>query len=345
MFLFLNSVLGAPLWPSLRVPEKIQLDGVLWATLNLYVHVSTVVRLLNDERQAKFKEPEHEALWRMFYRTGGLSQQVFTKTIGAHCTVVRFTENEIIDTEDYFYIIYKGTVKITVRDERGSLVSTRKAQSGQLFDFRALGLLQDMQSSFRHHISVESGSQVVLFQFPRKDMARIASHPSTRLMWKELLMENLLRIVVRYFDKRIRHLGDDRNYTNPIFLPLQKWEEPLPLRAGSGKALRRPLDHILASMQWSFTPPWPWKGPLMGLRHQQLPAPGRIQDMPPKRILVATESRSLLPTSRPGSPSINSRCSDANSYNTFSSEEDELLECVVHEVDPELGGLQTIAFK
>ncbi len=49
VFLFLNSIFGAPLWPLLINPGQFQLDGVIWAILNLYLHLTTVFRLLRDE--------------------------------------------------------------------------------------------------------------------------------------------------------------------------------------------------------------------------------------------------------------------------------------------------------
>ena len=345
VFLFLNSVLGAPLWPSLYNPDKVQLDGILWAITNLYVHVSTVVRLLHDEVPVKLTEDE-EALWRMFYRTGGLSQRMFKKTVANYCEVVTHQKDEKISTDKYFYIVYKGTVKLTVTDDDGATVSSRQAQSGQLFDFRALGLLMDHQSLEKHRLqAVVAVSNVTLFRFPRHEMPKIASHPSTRLLWKEILMENLLRIVRRYFDKRMRSrtLLDGRAYLNPIFLPLQPWEVPHPLRAGSGRALLTPLAHVWASMQWSFAPPWPFQGPPEGLRHTQLLGPGRVQNIPPKKLLDANESRSLLPGSASSSTTGGA---EQPSYQSMSTnEEDESFLEYLHEIDEEMGGMNLIGFK
>jgi hypothetical protein len=170
VFLFLNSALGAPLWPSFHLPDKIQLDGILWAAVNLYVHISTVVRLLNDERQVKLSADE-QALWRMFYRIGGLSQKLFKRHVATYCTVVKHEHGEKINTEKYFYIVYRGTVKLTVTDDYGAIVSSRQAQSGQIFDFRALGLLVDHQSLARHRLeAVVAVSNVTLFRFPKDQM-------------------------------------------------------------------------------------------------------------------------------------------------------------------------------
>jgi len=249
----LSRAQGAPLWPSWEMPDELQLDGILWAILNLYVHLTTVFRLLRDELPVTLENDDMEALWRMFYRTGGLSKLLFQKNIAEYCTVVRYKEGEMIDTSKYFCIIYKGTVKLTVTDDNGAIVSSRQAQSGQLFDFRALGLLEDHYSLAKHRLeAVVAMSSVTVFRFPRAEMEVIANNPRTRLLWKEILMENLLRIVQRYIDKRVR-IGPQ--YVNPIFLPLAPWEEPDPLRAGSGKALQTPLAHIFASAKWSFAPP------------------------------------------------------------------------------------------
>jgi CRP-like cAMP-binding protein len=298
----LNGMLGAPMWPLLFYPDHIQLDAIIWSLINLYVHLSTVFRLFYDERNIILTDHE-QALWRLFYRTGGLSKLMFQRTIAQHCTVIQFQSHETIPTNEWFYIILQGTVKITVVDENGTLVSSRKAQSGQMFDFRALGLLHDISSVAKHRLSsVVAITNVTAFRFQSSAMTTIASHPATRLIWKELLMENLLRIVQRYFEHRsksksIRTNIDSGHFINPMFAPLLSSEEPHPLRAGSSNALYHPLEHLWACMEWSFTPPWPFQGPLEGLRHASLPAPmtqGADHVLPPRSVLEANETSSLL---------------------------------------------------
>jgi len=387
IFLFTNSILGAPIWPHFRKEGHLQIDGILWSILNLYVHLSTVIRLFLDERPVKLKE-QNEALWRVFYRTGGLSKKLFQQTIDPYCNVVTYHQNDDIPMDDqnqnrkWFYIIYEGQVELKVvafrdeyhtnKDSDGGGVkqkskkilssTTRIAESGQLFDFKSVGFLREahspntleepysyqqehLQSLHDQKHKLQSAKavseKVVLFRFPAPLMAtRIANHPTTRLMWKELLMENLLRIVQRHFYKTrreriesnkhyyhhnvartIHHRNSDlstnhrssndaggvsddnreveetttdnngydnhpplnnihkskvKNNTastqpmiNPMFWPLEPWEEPDPVRAGSGLAIHRPFLHIIKSMQASFTPPWPFKGFPTGLRHQQ----------------------------------------------------------------------------
>lgn len=357
IFLFINSLLGAPLWPLWDVPDQIQLDGILWALANLYVHVTTVVRLLKDEVPVHLTQDEH-ALWRMFYRIGGLSQRMFQKSVACHCQVVTHQEGEKLDVDSYFYIIYKGTCKLTVTDDfNGNIVSARKAQSGQLFDFRALGLLEHNPNLAKHRLeAVVTVSKVTLFRFPREKMPIIANNPHTRLLWKEILMENMLRIVQRYFDRRMRleNSVDGIDYVNPIFAPLEAWEQPHPMRAGSGKALTNPLRHVWASMQWSFAPPWPFRGPPEGLRHNQLLGVGRVLSSLPatKQMLDyqqrqqhghpgAEENKSLL-----GGHSVNdfSKAGDESYMSITSGEDDAFLE-YLYEIDEEMGGMGSISFK
>ena len=338
------------------VPDEIQLDGILWALANLYVHATTVFRLLKDEVPVQLSDDE-QALWRMFYRIGGLSLRMFQKTVACHCQVVHHNQGEALNVEQYFYIIYKGTCKLTVTDDHhGHIVSARKAQSGQLFDFRALGLLEHNPNLSKHRLeAVVTVSKVSLFRFPRERMPSIANHPRTRLLWKELLMENMLRIVQRYFDQRMRleNAVDGLEYVNPIFAPLESWEQPHPMRAGSGKALTNFLGHIWASMQWSFAPPWPFQGPPEGLRHNNLLGVGRIQSSIPttKQLLdhqlhhnnrhpqQYDESKSLL-----GGPSCNSSKAD-ESYMSMTSGEDEAFLEYIHEIDEEMGGINSVGFK
>eukprot|EP00980_Cylindrotheca_fusiformis_P008210 scaffold1736_cov127-Cylindrotheca_fusiformis.AAC.24 len=308
-----------------------------WACLNLYVHVSTVIRLLKDEFRVNLSEDE-EALWRMFYRTGGLSKKMFQKNVAKYCQVVTTKKGENIDTNQYFYIIYKGVVKVTVTDEHhGTIVSSRKARSGQLFDFRSMGLLEDHRSLGKHKLeAVVAASDVTLFRFPKEQMPMIASNSSTRLMWKELLMENLLRIVQGYFDRRMRHESVFVEYVHPIFFPLQMWEEPDPMRAGSGQAMKNPFAHVWENMKWSFAPPWPFQGPPEGLRHGQLLAPGRVNGIPPRRLMDRDETDSLLSAS-------SSNHNTSATYDSFVTEEDQNLIDFVY--DEEMGGMNLIGFK
>ena len=53
LFLLLNSI---ALVDSFAVC-KVSIDGVLWSLLNLYVHLSTVIRLVVDEKPVSLTSP------------------------------------------------------------------------------------------------------------------------------------------------------------------------------------------------------------------------------------------------------------------------------------------------
>jgi len=251
----------------------------------------------------------------------------------------------------FLWVVLTGTVKLTVTDDcNGKIVSARRAQSGQLFDFRSLGLLEHNPNLAKHRLeAVVTVSKVTLFRFPRANMPTIANHPKTRLLWKELLMENMLRIVQRYFDRRMRleNSTNGQEYVSHMFAPLEAWEEPHPMRAGSGKALTDPLAHVWKSMQWSFALPWPFEGPPEGLRHNQLLGVGRVHSSIPttKQLLAQQhhndENKSLL-----GCESIScDHKSSEVSYMSMTSGEDEAFLEYIHEIDEEMGGMSSVNFK
>lgn len=141
IMLFLNSALGSPLWGSVNTPGAIAVDTLLWALLGLYVHGASLVRLILDERKVKLTE-EQACLWRMFYRTGGLSARLFHALVVPHMQVVHLEPNVEIPTQEYFYIIYCGKVNLKVVD--GVLDSERVLNSGEMFDIAMLGSEYDL---------------------------------------------------------------------------------------------------------------------------------------------------------------------------------------------------------
>jgi hypothetical protein len=289
--LLLDAVLGSPVWPEIIFRQHIQVDSVLWALANMYVHISSVISLLRDEGSVDMNE-DQEALWRLFYRTGGLSQKLFYRSILKDMTLQTFQATEHIPTDKWFYIIYRGTVQLRFTDGKKTIVSSRKARSGQMFDFQDLNLLHDVEG-FKNHQPSEAHAitPVVVFRFPRDRMADIANHPDTKAIWQQLLMENLGLIAQRTFVKNNYSQAMNKEYESPMFKPLQPWEHPIPVAAGSAEALRNPLRHIFASMVWSFAPPWPFgDGPRVGLRHS-LPAPSRDRHVLADKMLHIRESK------------------------------------------------------
>jgi hypothetical protein len=272
VFLILNCLVGSPLWPYLRRPEHLTVDMLVWGFLCIYVHLSSVIRLLKDEAHVDLTDDE-EALWRMFYRVGGMSRKVFKDQIAAHMKVVQFKKGESLPTVDSFHMTYKGVVEIKIF-ENNTLLHTNTDGSGSMFDLKSLGLLQAHTPMANHVLKVTAQSDSTFFQFSTKDIRRIAAIKNSKSVWQTLLVGTLARIAVqRFLPDEIPSHRNDSHHIDPLFLPLSKAELPEPLLAGSGKALERPLAHIGYCMKTFFTPPWPFSKHVSGIRHGMLPAP------------------------------------------------------------------------
>ena len=272
--LIVDALMGAPLWPSFRRPDHLTVDMLLWGILCLFVHMSSVVRLVADEQHVSLTEQE-EALWRMFYRVGGLSRKVFHHQIAAHMTVVHYAAGDDISTDDAFHIVYKGVVEIQIDHANGTPLKTAVDGSGCMFDFKNLGLLQPLTSPFvKHRLTVKARTQCICFQFSNADVKTIANAQNTKSIWQNIFIGILARIAVQRLGE---HLVDPKrrepDYMDPLFEPLSPSEQPNPLVAGSGKAMERPLAHLLYCMKRYFTPPWPFGAHCSGIRHSMLPAP------------------------------------------------------------------------
>jgi hypothetical protein len=288
--LFLDSILGAPHWPQVIFREHIKVDNIIWALLNMYVNISKAICLLKDEGSVDMNE-DQEALWRLFYRTGGLSQKVFYRSVVKDMTMQTFRATERIPMDEGFYIIYRGTVQLQVTNGK-TIVSSRKAHSGQMFDFQDLNLLHNKEG-FKNHQPSEAHAitPTIVFRFPRDRMADIAKHPDTKAIWQQLLMENLGIIAQRMFDKNLNSPASmNKEYESPLFKPLQPWERPNAMAAGSAKALGNPVRHIFASMVWAFEPPWPFGTHRVGLRHSLL-VPSRDRPVLSDKMLNTRESK------------------------------------------------------
>ena len=275
VFLIINGILGSPLWPHLYRPGHLTVDMLIWGFVCLYVHLSSVVRLLLDEGHVTLSTHQ-EALWRMFYRVGGLSRKLFQHEIAAHMQVVTMNKGDELDVEKYFYITYQGIVSIQIYDRANDrLLRTAVDGSGCMFDFKHLGLLQPLTSPMtQHKLVVTAASDVTLFQFAAADIRNIANAKVTKSVWQTVFIGILARIAVqRLGDDHVDPARADPDRLDPLFGPLTASETPNPLLAGSGAALERPLAHVAYCMQRYFTPPWPFSQHLVGIRHGMLTAP------------------------------------------------------------------------
>lgn len=277
-FLALDAALGGPFWGSLIRPGNILLDLLIWSAISIYIHGSSLITLFRDERKVHFKKDE-EALWRVFYRTGGLSALLFKTIICPHLEVVEFEKGEKIPTDKYFYILYTGHVKLERFYANGKVQYKRLVRSSEMFDVNHLGLFRKGNNILEgSYIECASLNKTKLYRFATKNMTKITCHPLAKGVWQSLLIHNLSSVVEDFVDhdtmcSRVSTAGDEEVTPAEIFHPLETWEEPKRVVAGSSYALERPLGHLWYYSKMFFSPPMPFGGLPAGIRHTLLGAP------------------------------------------------------------------------
>lgn len=282
--LVINAVLGSPLWPFVTSGGGwISVDGLVWAVLSLYVHGSSMFALIADERQVQLSE-EEAALWRMMYRTGGLSRRLFQSIVAGKLCMVDIPVGQTIPTEEFFYIIYNGQVRLQVVQQNVAQ-SSRTLVSGEMFDLKLIGLFSEKSVFDNGTIRCTTLTPVRLFRIQKNDMTKIAHHPLAKGVWQALLINNLSYVVESYLSED-RRSHQAELYCDKIFRPLERWEQPKPSLAGSGLAMVHPFHHLASYVQSSFSPPWPLQGHPTGIRQTQLPPPPQrpVEEQQPPRF-------------------------------------------------------------
>eukprot|EP00980_Cylindrotheca_fusiformis_P001308 scaffold333_cov133-Cylindrotheca_fusiformis.AAC.34 len=279
--LLLNTVLGSPVWPHLinmkeaDWPSNFPLDSLVWAVLSLYVHGSSLIALILDERAVVLSDDE-AALWRMMYRTGGLSARLFQDIVARHLKVVEVQEGELIDTNEFFFIIYSGRVEIDVLEDDVHTHS-RVLHSGGMFDLKTVGNATKHSIFENNSIRCKALSKAKLFQLRKDDLTKMSQNPQAKSVFQALLINNLMDVVEHYREISRRPQHSDSQY-NKIFQKLEDWELPDPPLSGSGKVLQRPFRHLWDIAKGTFSLPWPFSTHPVGLRQTQLPAPPPRED-------------------------------------------------------------------
>lgn len=289
VMLLVNAVLGSPLWGKIYAVDKtitfsedIAMDSFIWALSSLYVHGSSLVALIWDERAPKLTEDE-EALWRMMYRSGGLSARLFQDIVARNLDVVDVDAGDVVDTQNYFFIIYLGRIELEVLDGGKQPSHSRVLASGEMFDLKDLGLVRTESIFDNSSVRCTALCASRLFQIRKDHLVKIAKNPLSKSVFQALLINNLMYMVESYRElNQIRHSDD--NYCNKIFDPLETWEQPEPHLSGSGEALQRPLQHIWRAIRGSFGLPWPFSRHPVGLRQTQLPPPLRRDEYQKRKI-------------------------------------------------------------
>lgn len=306
VFLFLNAVLGGPLWPDLSWPGHIAVNSLVWACLGLYIHGADAIALILDELPVKLSEDE-EALWRLFYRSGGLSKKLFKTLVAPRFLVEDFEPGGCIESDTHFNILYKGLVTLNVLDnESDGFLSTRTVFSGEMFDCRDLQQFAEGGFFTKHRVKAVSRSSAKVFRISIDDMKEIANQPFAKGVIQTMLIDAMESIVEDYhnggrkpvpvtvqeMEKELSEREEKKNsvhssnetfnsftcaeYIAPSFRPLEEWELPPPWDAGSCVAWKRPLEHLVKYFFAFLGPPPPFAGHPVGIRHTLLQAPSRL---------------------------------------------------------------------
>jgi len=278
MFL-LNAALGSPLFPAPAASGVVAADSLIWASLGLYINGSSLVSLIMDEKRVQFTDEDEAALWRMFYRTGGLSARLFKAIVSDHVKVVEFGPGDVIPTDSYFYILYKGFVHLDIYENKVQKVH-RTAISSEMFDIQYLGMFHQGSVFERSEVRCRSLTHIKLFQFSRDDIVKISHSPLVKGVLQALLINNLSFVIESYRSSIVEQHKNAENperfaehYCDEIFSPLADWEKPKSVFSGSGEALSNPIRHLIHCMHRSFSLPWPVSGHLIGIRQTLLPSP------------------------------------------------------------------------
>ena len=269
LMILINSLLGSPLWGDKKA-DGLPLDSLIWAVVGLYVHGTSLANLLNDERDVALNENE-EALWHLFYRTGGLSRCLFKTVIAPDMEFVTLAEDEDIPTDQYFYIIYHGRVRLKIYDGSSKeLKVDRILGSAEMFDIAHVGFFDNSSVFVKVNLRCRTMEKTQFFRFSRSAIRKIANHQFAKDVMQALLLNSLSKIVEHRETKR-----DSAVLCDPIFSPLHAREQPIAVMAGSGKALQKPLLHIVSCIRRSFSLPWPLGKHPAGIRQVLLSPPGQ----------------------------------------------------------------------
>lgn len=135
----MNGLLGFPLWGDyVSDPQFIAIDTVIWSVVGLYVHFSSFLQLLYDERSVPLAETEDE-LWRFFFRHGGITRVLFARYVLRPGEIRTFSPGTLINDptqSERLHLIIRGHVRAHIEYEQGH--RTFDFYSGDLFEFRFL---------------------------------------------------------------------------------------------------------------------------------------------------------------------------------------------------------------
>ncbi|CAB9518224.1 expressed unknown protein [Seminavis robusta] len=344
-----------------NLSEPICWTGIFWPVINLYINGCALLRLLMDEKPVHMKE-EEEALWRVFYRLGGVSKMIFYHVVARNMEVVHYNPDDDMPTSEYLFIVYRGSCHVEIRDSKEKVIRDFTAASLVMFDLKHMDLLHG-QKKDTYRMQATCKTHVTALRFPLHVVKEMTHTASVKGAWQNLLIENLSSISL----DRYRREGVCPIAVDPLFAPLEDWEVPDASSPGSGLVPQKPFSHLWAMIRKHYSLPWPFGEIPVGLRHIGLPAPDRHSKSLSSSLLLLNQSKHKsskasksrrskrrssfsLPGRRAsfGSVSLSTRlsfCSMKRSSSTFSfrddssfsfAEQDEELSCSLDDSDLDL---------
>ncbi|EOD11837.1 hypothetical protein EMIHUDRAFT_437483 [Emiliania huxleyi CCMP1516] len=195
VLLIVNGLLGFPLWGDyVSDPQFIAIDTVIWSVVGLYVHFSSFLQLLYDERSVPLAETEDE-LWRFFFRHGGITRVLFARYVLRPGEIRTFSPGTLINDptqSERLHLIIRGHVRAHIEYEQGH--RTFDFYSGDLFEFRFLHQFGLRVGFLDAQMQAVAESDVQTFSIDVVgELNRSSFLPSVRQAWQAVLASVLAR--------------------------------------------------------------------------------------------------------------------------------------------------------
>lgn len=178
--LFIQAMLGWPLFPCWENSPNISIDSAFWGFIACLMNFWSMLRLLMDEREIAFSRLEEEELWRFFFRKSGIPKLSFMSNIlplGAFIECDKDYEFTDDDINNYFHLVVEGIVKIDTDINGEPIGGFIFLGSGECFDIchaNALGLdVGFLGNSF----TAVACTKCILFAWPVRELELIGKRP------------------------------------------------------------------------------------------------------------------------------------------------------------------------
>ena len=278
LFLMINALTGSPLLPNVAYATDangdvpIALDGFIWAAVTGFFHYYFIYYLLRDERDVKLESPEHEAVWRFFYRRSGMRRLEFLEVV-RHAEFLDFQAGEsIVDSAhsvQYFHLVIEGLVHLeTVYNDVPS--PDVKLHSGDFFDLE-VGNVFGVRLGFESdafEARAETKCRIMRWSF--EEMNRMASHcaPAVASFWRNMLLYTMANELNR-IHPGISKLGSLDSCGEPEDEALSQGGMSRDFTAGLDDEEKGEQPSVMSWVLKSIRP-----FPIPGLRHNALPTSG-----------------------------------------------------------------------